>query len=187
MTIEEAKHALEELKRQGNDEETILKILYMMYQDGKMAVDDLRIFTELLGYEFTSEFEAMSDEDKRTKGLKRESDKESKQSTSKKPSKRKKRSQEVGMTLEEAKHALDELKSQGESDEDILKTLYLMYTHDKMTLEDLRIFTELLGYEFTDEFEAMSEEDKKTKGLTDVDEADNKSKRTRKPTRRNKK
>lgn len=83
MTIEEAKHALEELKRQGNDEETILKILYMMYQDGKMAVDDLRIFTELLGYEFTGEFEAMSDEDKRTKGLKRETDKESKQSTSK--------------------------------------------------------------------------------------------------------
>lgn len=75
------------------------------------------------------------------------------------------------MTLEEAKHALDELKAQGETDESILKTLYLMYTHDKMTLDDLRIFTELLGYKFTDEFEAMSDEDKKTKGLTQEDEA----------------
>lgn len=91
------------------------------------------------------------------------------------------------MTIEEAKHALEELKRQGNDEETILKVLYLMYADGKMDLNDLRILTGLLGYEFTDEFEAMSEEDKKTKGLTDVDEADNKSKRTRKPTRRNKK
>lgn len=70
MTIDEAKHALEELKEQGNDEETILKVLYLMYADGKMDLDDLRTLTGLLGYEFTDEFEAMSDEDKKTKGLK---------------------------------------------------------------------------------------------------------------------
>lgn len=69
MTIDEAKHALEELKKQGNDEETILKVLYLMYADGKMDLDDLRTLTGLLGYEFTDEFEAMSEEDKKTKGL----------------------------------------------------------------------------------------------------------------------
>ena len=40
-----------------------------------------------------------------------------------------------------------------------------MYANDKMDLDDLRALTELMGYEFTDEFMAMSDEDKKTKGL----------------------
>lgn len=75
------------------------------------------------------------------------------------------------MTIEEAKEALEELKRSGESDEDILKVLYLMYVDGKMNLSDLRGFTELLGYEFTDEFEAMSDEDKKTKGLALEDDA----------------
>lgn len=69
------------------------------------------------------------------------------------------------MTIEEAKKALEQLKSEGYSEEDIMKTLYLMYANDKMDLDDLRALTELMGYEFTDEFMAMSDEDKKTKGL----------------------
>ena len=40
-----------------------------------------------------------------------------------------------------------------------------MYANEKMRLSDLRTLTELMGYEFTEEFEKMSEEDKKTKGL----------------------
>lgn len=75
------------------------------------------------------------------------------------------------MTLEDAKEALEELKRNGQSDEDILKVLYLMYIDGTIRLEDLRTFTALLGYEFTDEFEAMSDEDKKTKGLTLKDDA----------------
>lgn len=70
------------------------------------------------------------------------------------------------MTIEEAKQALEQLKAEGNSEEDILKVLYLMYHDDKIELNDLRIFTELLGWEFTEDFEAMSEEDKKNKGLT---------------------
>lgn len=69
------------------------------------------------------------------------------------------------MTIEEAKKALEQLKSEGYSEEDIMKTIYLMYANDKMDLDDLRALTELMGYEFTDEFMAMSDEDKKTKGL----------------------
>ena len=69
------------------------------------------------------------------------------------------------MTNEEAKQALEQLKNNGYSEEDIVKTLYLMYSDGKMSLSDLRTLTELMGYEFTEEFEAMSEEDKKRNGL----------------------
>lgn len=74
------------------------------------------------------------------------------------------------MTIDEAREALEDLKKEGNSDEDILKILYVMYQDDNITLSDLRAFTELLGYEFTEEFEAMSEEDKKTKGVEIIDD-----------------
>lgn len=70
MTLEEAKEALEELKQDGNSEEDILKILYLMYVDGELELSDLRTFSELMGYKLTDEFEAMSEEDKKTAGLK---------------------------------------------------------------------------------------------------------------------
>ena len=67
-------------------------------------------------------------------------------------------------TVKEMRDAIDDLKNSGESEEDILKVLYLMYTKDEFDLETLRALVDILGYEFTDEFEAMSEKDKKTKG-----------------------
>ena len=70
MTLEEAKEALEELKQDGNSEEDILKILYLMYVDGELELSDLRTFGELMGYKLTDEFEAMSEEEKKTAGLK---------------------------------------------------------------------------------------------------------------------
>ena len=74
------------------------------------------------------------------------------------------------MTLEEAKAAIEDLKAQGETDDDILKVLYGMFTEDKLSLSDLRTFIGILGYEFTEEFEAMSDEDKKTKGWEQEDD-----------------
>lgn len=70
MTLEEAKEALEELKQDGNSEEDILKILYLMYVDGELELSDFRTFNELMGYKLTDEFEAMSEEEKKTAGLK---------------------------------------------------------------------------------------------------------------------
>lgn len=68
------------------------------------------------------------------------------------------------MTYEEAKAAIEDLKAQGETEDDILKVLYLMFTKGEFDVETLRALIGTMGYEFTDEFEAMSEEDKKTKG-----------------------
>ena len=80
------------------------------------------------------------------------------------------------MTYEEAKAAIEDLKAQGETEDDILKVLYGMYTEDKLSLSDLRTFIGIMRYEFTDEFEAMSEEDKKTKGWEqETDENDSAS------------
>lgn len=75
------------------------------------------------------------------------------------------------MTLEEAKKAIAELKAQGKDDMEILGGIYLMFADGTIRLEDLRTFTELMGYEFTDEFEAMSDEDKKKKGYEFTDDA----------------
>lgn len=74
------------------------------------------------------------------------------------------------MTIEEAKKALEQLKSEGKTDEEILGGMYLMFADGTMTLSDLRTLTELLGYEFTEEFEALSDEDKKRRGFESTDE-----------------
>lgn len=68
------------------------------------------------------------------------------------------------MTLEEAKAAIEDLKAQGETEDDILKVLYLMFTKGEFDVETLRALVGTMGYEFTEEFEAMSDDDKKTKG-----------------------
>lgn len=69
------------------------------------------------------------------------------------------------MTEKEAKEMFDEMKAQGRTDEDILGALYMLYKDEKIDTDDLRALLRVLGYEFTDEFEAMSEEDKHTKGM----------------------
>lgn len=74
------------------------------------------------------------------------------------------------MTLEEAKAAIEDLKAQGETEDDILKVLYLMFTKGEFDVETLRALIGTMGYEFTEEFEAMSDEDKKTKGWEQEDD-----------------
>ena len=68
------------------------------------------------------------------------------------------------MTVEEMKKFLEEKKSEGYSEEELLKIFYAMYVKDDIELSDLRTLTEMLGWKLTEEFENMSEEDKKTKG-----------------------
>lgn len=69
------------------------------------------------------------------------------------------------MTEKEVRKAIDKLRKQGWTDDDILKSFYVMYQEGKIVLDELRGLCKVIGYEFTDEFEQMSEADKKTKGL----------------------
>ena len=68
------------------------------------------------------------------------------------------------MTPEEAKHAFDGLKSQGMSDDDLIVALGKMYEDGKLSKDQLGELLNQLGYEFTDEFKGLNDEDSK-KGL----------------------
>ena len=68
------------------------------------------------------------------------------------------------MTLKEARHAIEQLRKQGETDESMLAVFYQMFIDDVLTLQELDNLCQLIGYELTDEFKNMSVEDQKTKG-----------------------
>jgi len=72
------------------------------------------------------------------------------------------------MTKEEAIQVLDSFKKQGMKDEEILNTFYRMYQANKINVDNLRAFASILGYEFTDEFEKMSDSEKKVNGVKEV-------------------
>lgn len=103
MTLEEAKAAIEDLKAQGETEDDILKVLYLMFTKGEFDVETLRALVGTMGYEFTEEFEAMSDDDKKTKGWEQEDDPE-KAAWTKKKSKRRKNSATMRAKRKSLKH-----------------------------------------------------------------------------------
>lgn len=65
------------------------------------------------------------------------------------------------MTLEEIKEAIEGFKKQGYSEAEIIGVFYYMYVDDAITLDELRTLTEATGWEFKEEFEKLSEEEKK--------------------------
>lgn len=165
MSYEELMIAIETLRAEGYDDESMLKVFYLMYSDGKINTDELRTLTEVLGYEFTEDFEKMSEEDKHTKGLVPiEDDEDDEDEEDKEDCKPR------GMTKNEALKCIDMLKKEYGDEEEVGKALYVMYQRDLISLDDLRAFVGLMGYRFTDEFEAMSEKDKKIHGLVPIDE-----------------
>ena len=68
MTPEEAKSAIDALKKDGLGDEEILYAFYRMFQDDKITVEGLEGLVETLGWHLTEEFKAMSPEDQKTKG-----------------------------------------------------------------------------------------------------------------------
>jgi hypothetical protein len=74
------------------------------------------------------------------------------------------------MTVEEARSSFEKFKKEGMSEDEILAVLYLMYQDDKLTEGQLSDLVRILGYELTEEFLNMSEEDKKTKGYEETEE-----------------
>lgn len=68
MTVEEVNKVFDGLRAQGADDNAIIGTLYAAYKDQKLSTDELSEFLDALGYEFTPEFAAMSEEDKHEKG-----------------------------------------------------------------------------------------------------------------------
>lgn len=62
MTIEEAKNGIEILRSEGRSDEEILNIVYEMYQNNEISIDELKMLSQLLGYEFEEELEEDSEE-----------------------------------------------------------------------------------------------------------------------------
>lgn len=77
------------------------------------------------------------------------------------------------MTREEAKQAIEELKAQGFSEDEMLLTFYTMFQDDKLNVDQLGNLVGLIGYELSEEFLAMSPEDQKTKGYEEAEDAEN--------------
>ena len=74
------------------------------------------------------------------------------------------------MTVAEMQKAIDQLKAEGHSEEEILGSFYKMFQNDELTIDELDGITNLMGYHLTDEFKAMSPEDQKTKGYEETNE-----------------
>ena len=74
------------------------------------------------------------------------------------------------MTRKETMEAIEELKKQGYTEDDMLLTFYAMFQEDKITLEQLGSLVELIGYELSEEFLNMSEKDQKTKGYENIED-----------------
>ena len=71
------------------------------------------------------------------------------------------------MELKELQDALSELKSQGMSEEDILGSLYTMFIEDKIDANQLEAIADEMGYQLSEEFKKLSDEEKKTFGLAE--------------------
>lgn len=87
--------------------------------------------------------------------------------------------EEKGMTFEEAEKILNELMEEGISEEELVGAMYMMYSEDKLTLDELRNLISILGYEFTDEFAALPESEKKKPENALKDKEEPKKKRSR--------
>ena len=68
------------------------------------------------------------------------------------------------MTVKEGLKMVEMLKKEGYDEEQIVGGFYQLYIDGKVTVEQLQDLVKLVGWEVTEEFLNMSEEDKKTKG-----------------------
>ena len=65
------------------------------------------------------------------------------------------------MTVKEFNEFLDEMREKGYTDQMILIVLYSMYAKNEFTTEEYENLINVMGYEFSDEFKNMSEEEKR--------------------------
>jgi hypothetical protein len=74
------------------------------------------------------------------------------------------------MSIEELTKAVDEMKAQGQSEEEIAGAYYLLFRDGKIDLEQLEALVNHLGFELSEEFKAMDPEQQKEAGYEVLDE-----------------
>ena len=74
------------------------------------------------------------------------------------------------MELSELKTAVEEMKAQGTSEEDILGTFYLKFVDGEISLEEFEALANVLGKGLSEEFKGLSEEEQKKYALTEEEE-----------------
>ena len=144
MTIEELQSAFEMLRADGYSDEDLLRISHRMYADGKIDLDTLETYCAVLGYEFTDEFKAKSEEEK-----KKECDPPDELL------------QECGLTLQEARKIVAEIKEQSGGKEEATWKLNRLFVKGKITSSEFKLYCHILGLRFSDEFDKMTEREKK--------------------------
>ena len=63
------------------------------------------------------------------------------------------------MTIKEVEEAIEILKQQGNSDEDIAASFYLMYADNKIDINQFKALLAVLGYKLVDDFEKLSKKE----------------------------
>lgn len=76
---------------------------------------------------------------------------------------------EDGVASDQAQEAFDQMKKEGKTDDDILAALYIMFAKGDIKEEDLKALIGTLGYDFSDKFNALTDEQKKTEGIPGLD------------------
>lgn len=74
------------------------------------------------------------------------------------------------MSIEELQKAIEEMKAQGQSEEEIAGAFYLLFRDGKINLEQLEALVNTLGFELSEEFKTMDPEAQKDGGYEVLDE-----------------
>lgn len=73
------------------------------------------------------------------------------------------------MSIEELTKAVEEMKAQGQSEEEIAGAYYLLFRDGKIDIEQLEALVNHLGFELSEEFKAMDPETQKNAGYEVLD------------------
>lgn len=63
------------------------------------------------------------------------------------------------MTRKEMERAIEEFRSQGDSDEDIIEVFKMMYLDNQIDLREFKGLIDIMGYELTDDYDKISKEE----------------------------
>ena len=84
------------------------------------------------------------------------------------------------MSIEKLQKAIEEMKAQGQSEEEIAGAFYLLFRDGKIDLEQLEALVNTLGFELSEEFKTMDPEQQKDGGYEVLDENPEQPKETSK-------